>query len=854
MKKMLILAIVILSTLLAGGCQHTATSVIERPHTEPVITSRQALIQRYQVTLQDAQRRTTDDGEYRWEVHGTWESDVITGEDSGEPRGAISVERLASIDLVSFESPGEGEDEESRAFMERRIAATEPLTARLLTIDSLGADGTGRGVWHGAYYRTLLGGFDITVLPGTNVAPGDTWSRTVDYGTVRYQYHYHAADYETRETVPCILIEGTATLGPQHEGLEYPKSDSFAMKLWYSPVKKLVCALEVSGHVQWTPRDQITRHVTMTYMGSPDLRNELGQLPAERILDVFEGVSTNRWLMVMQSLALTTQHELPGDWPDVIELLRYQAEEERSPLYPEQDLLAVEQEINQDPDLFDRLMVYGASPEIRALAAYYLGLRGSTHARITLERALSDSSARVRRAAAGAILRRVEHGDEFEVEALRTMLRDPDGTVRVRGVLAAQRMSAEKEIRKKLEELSHSDPLPKVRRNAALAAGLSEREGERAEEDDLVEVTDILLKPHEFIDLPCDSLKHLVTERLRYPDRSGGVVFEETIVPMLLGTIAHYALAIPEDYDPSRKWPVILALAGGSGNGEAYMKEWLDLIGDRDFLVACPLAEGMRWWQDGSDLVVGVLNHLKTSFNVDENRVYVVGESNGGLGAYFLATRYSDLFAAAATINGNPVNEKTEDDNPLFVRNLLNVPLRVTHGSEDPVIPVEADRELSARLDSLGYWVEYLETEGLGHEMRRDEAGRSLDHLEALDFFSQVVREPAPQHVICVCDVAERGRRFWLEISPDSGMAMAEAQVVSQNYIDVECTGVSDITIYLSEEMFDLAEPITVTANGEMRFWGTVERDPEVMLTDYINRGDRTQLYEARIDVKGDIP
>jgi len=48
------------------------------------------------------------------------------------------------------------------------------------------------------------------------------------------------------------------------------------------------------------------------------------------------------------------------------------------------------------------------------------------------------------------------------------------------------------------------------------------------------------------------------------------------------------------------------------------------------------------------ELIHFAVEHLKRSFNVDENRVYLAGDSDGGRGAYATAETEATLFAAAA--------------------------------------------------------------------------------------------------------------------------------------------------------------------------------------------------------------
>lgn len=92
---------------------------------------------------------------------------------------------------------------------------------------------------------------------------------------------------------------------------------------------------------------------------------------------------------------------------------------------------------------------------------------------------------------------------------------------------------------------------------------------------------------------------------------------------------------------------------------------------------------------------------------VDLDRVYLTGLSMGGYGAFELASRHPDWFAAAAPICGGGDNEQAAT--------LAGLPLSVWHGDADRAVPVENSRSMIAALRALGEEPDYHELPGVGH-------------------------------------------------------------------------------------------------------------------------------------------
>lgn len=114
------------------------------------------------------------------------------------------------------------------------------------------------------------------------------------------------------------------------------------------------------------------------------------------------------------------------------------------------------------------------------------------------------------------------------------------------------------------------------------------------------------------------------------------------------------------------------------------------------------------------------------NYSVDEDRVYIVGISQGAIGTWRLLEKYSDSFAAAIPIAGTTNHRELNEENfasvdTEFLESYLSVPVWAFHAADDFVIPVDNIRELNQLAEQEGveefYYTEYeAETiEPIGH-------------------------------------------------------------------------------------------------------------------------------------------
>ncbi len=182
-------------------------------------------------------------------------------------------------------------------------------------------------------------------------------------------------------------------------------------------------------------------------------------------------------------------------------------------------------------------------------------------------------------------------------------------------------------------------------------------------------------------------------------------------------TVQPYRLFIPAKYDAKQKWPLIVVLHGMGGDENSFLNGYAkgsikDEAEKRGYLLVCPKGRGSASMYQGAAErdVLDVLKETRRQFNIDENRIYLMGHSMGGYGTWSVAVNNPDLFAALAPISGGGTPPVVAG-----LKKIAHVPWLVTHGDKDPTVSVEESRKMVKAGKDLGIEIKYNEVPGGDH-------------------------------------------------------------------------------------------------------------------------------------------
>jgi len=135
--------------------------------------------------------------------------------------------------------------------------------------------------------------------------------------------------------------------------------------------------------------------------------------------------------------------------------------------------------------------------------------------------------------------------------------------------------------------------------------------------------------------------------------------------------------------------------------------------------------------------VFNVIRFVRHDYSIDDQRIYLMGHSMGGMGTLHLGAKYPELWAALAPMSPGITWEP--DD---LAQKLQPLPVLVVTGGQDWITPVEPVRRLVAAMRNVGMDIIYRELEGSGHGAP---TYRADVMAEIFDFFDARRRaEPAP--------------------------------------------------------------------------------------------------------------
>ncbi len=278
-----------------------------------------------------------------------------------------------------------------------------------------------------------------------------------------------------------------------------------------------------------------------------------------------------------------------------------------------------------------------------------------------------------------------------------------------------------------------------------------------------------------------------------------------------------YIVSVPETYRTGRPVPLLVYLSGGPGQAFSGALSAGRGEVDADWLVVYPQAIS-NWWEDDSVAMLDVLfDELLARFDVDPDRVYLAGASNGGTGALRYATFSPQRFAAVVSWMGAGRRVFPANDPPL-VANLAHLPVLFVHGDRDSVVDVDCSKDAVAELRrrAPAAPVELHVLKGRGHDIH---AGSDGDL--GLPFLARARRDPFPRQVQLHLDDLRHPRRYWVEVAEkEGGAAEVTAAIGDDNRLDLRCRGVRRLRLHLVPELFPEAGPVRVVANGREVYAG----------------------------------
>ena len=297
----------------------------------------------------------------------------------------------------------------------------------------------------------------------------------------------------------------------------------------------------------------------------------------------------------------------------------------------------------------------------------------------------------------------------------------------------------------------------------------------------------------------------------------------------------------------------------------------------------CIYPQGNLSWGDTWNTVFGerylltLIEIAKARYEIDPDRVYVMGFSMGGTGSWFLAGRHPDLLAGAIPGHGVLMAEHVKQADPDavgmvqhgFVPNVRNLPVYFYTGMLDKNCEPGTFRYAWRAIQDLiaddkdGYGdVKFQLHENLAHAFPPGEPQAGIKYVTSKrrnTFPKTLVWEyaEAPFPIRASNDKVDRRPKhwfYWLRCADPRDNMYVRASIStsgSDNVIDLEPTGstAEDFTIYLNAKMIDEAKAVVVREGDKELYRGRPEPTYEAVFESLDARLDRAMVFDRKINL-----
>ena len=327
-----------------------------------------------------------------------------------------------------------------------------------------------------------------------------------------------------------------------------------------------------------------------------------------------------------------------------------------------------------------------------------------------------------------------------------------------------------------------------------------------------------------------------------------------------------YLVQLPPEYDPYRRYPVVVTLNGGATTPRQQLDWWAGAYNANaktrygqatryGYIVVAPqwTREHQRKYEFSAREHAAVLYSLRDvcrRFAVDTDRVFLSGHSMGGDAAWDIALAHPDLWAGVMPIVATADKYVTR-----YWENAEFVSFYFVSGEKDSNKHAANAIDWDRYLLHSGFDTTIVQYQGRGHEHFHDEIQKLLDwmNLHRRNFF--------PKEFKAVTMRPWDNFFWWAELGslPSQSMVMpvswppgsaarpaiTEATILSTNSVRVT-SGAQKVTVYLAPEMVNFEERVNASING--RRVVNIQPSVDVLLEDARTRGDRLHPFWAKVE------
>ena len=357
---------------------------------------------------------------------------------------------------------------------------------------------------------------------------------------------------------------------------------------------------------------------------------------------------------------------------------------------------------------------------------------------------------------------------------------------------------------------------------------------------------DLLLKsPGAIRNMAYDAYRAGYTRRQMTDDfRANRVTFQEYVSPYVVRKVGSM---------PRRGWPLFVAMHGGGGAPkrvndrgwrvmQSYYRDQDDVEG---YLYLALRAPNDKWngfydWYN-LPLTANLIRQFLLLENVDPNKIFIMGYSHGGYGAFYIGPKMADRFAAVHVSAAAPTGGHAS------AKNLRNTAFTFMVGEHDTRYGrLKRCRQFNEQVEQLRgkrtdvYPVVMEYKPGYGH-------GGLPDRDKIKDMYP-AKRTPAPRHVVWELTDATVKYFYWLH-TPEPSPGKEVRAICSRNRLTISGEPPQKLHILLDDRLIDYREPLTIESTGK-KVVKKLKPSLRTLCETLQERGDPEFMFTSRLSLQ----
>lgn len=362
-----------------------------------------------------------------------------------------------------------------------------------------------------------------------------------------------------------------------------------------------------------------------------------------------------------------------------------------------------------------------------------------------------------------------------------------------------------------------------------------------------------------------------------------------------------FLVHLPPNYNPAKRYPLLFFLHGAVRNNlltdylpaawvlydwNRYYTKYAEL---NDVILVFPQGSKEFNWMTsdkGFFMVPKILTLVKKAINVDDNKVFITGHSNGATGSFSYLMKQPTPFAGFYGFNTQP----KVFTGGTFVENIKNRSFINFSTDKDYYYPPNANDDFTKLMNSINADYKEYRYNGFPHWFPEFDESEPAYKILFADLL-QRQRNPFPKEISWEFDDNRYGNIDWLTNIKLDTLASRKAwhkeknfkinqwleynekdslitknvdkmafdfprksgkikATYANNVFHIETSCIKSFTVNIAPEMVDTNKKVRIFVNGKLRFDKRIGYDVSLMLKNFDATQDRSQVWINQIDIR----